>query len=71
MGSMPTVTVNLPTLKLGAHVTSYLNNAMPESEVDMLEVFPQHTMKRLHALEERMDPSNVFKVGAWQYDANK
>lgn len=53
------------------HVTSYLNNAMPESEAEMLEVFPQDTMKRLRALKEKVDPNNVFKTGAWQYDANK
>ncbi|NPC55818.1 FAD-binding oxidoreductase [Caenimonas soli] len=53
------------------HVTSYLNNAMPESEAEMLEVFPQDTMKRLRALKEKVDPNNVFKTGAWQYEANK
>lgn len=53
------------------HVTTYLNNAMPESEAEMLGVFPQETMKRLRALKQRVDPDNVFKTGAWQYDANK
>jgi FAD/FMN-containing dehydrogenase len=53
------------------HVTSYLNNAMPESEAEMLEVFPQETMKRLRAIKQRVDPDNVFKMGAWQYEANK
>ena len=53
------------------HVTTYLNNAMPESEAEMLEVFPQETMKRLRALKQRIDPDNVFKMGAWQYEANK
>jgi len=53
------------------HVTSYLNNAMPESEAEMLGVFPQDTMKRLQALKKKHDPSNLFKTGAWQYDANK
>jgi len=53
------------------HVTTYLNNAMPESEAEMLGVFPQDTMKRLRALKEKHDPDNVFKVGAWQYEANK
>jgi FAD/FMN-containing dehydrogenase len=53
------------------HVTTYLNNAMPESEADMLGVFPQETMKRLQALKQKHDPYNLFKMGAWQYDANK
>jgi FAD/FMN-containing dehydrogenase len=53
------------------HVTTYLNNAMPESEAEMLEVFPQVTMNRLRALKQRIDPDNVFKMGAWQYEANK
>ena len=58
--------------KLGRfHVTSYLNNAMPESETEMLEVFPQDTINRLRALKERVDPANVFKVSAWQYEANQ
>jgi FAD/FMN-containing dehydrogenase len=58
--------------KLGRfHVTRYLNNAMPESEAEMLDVFPQDTMKRLRTLKERIDPDNVFKMGAWQYEANK
>jgi FAD/FMN-containing dehydrogenase len=53
------------------HVTTYLNNAMPESEAEMLEVFPQGTMTRLRALKETHDPHNLFKMGAWQYEANK
>ena len=53
------------------HVTTYLNNAMPESEAEMLGVFPQDTMKRLRALKEKIDPDNVFKMGAWQYEANR
>ena len=52
-------------------VTSYLNNAMPESEAEMLEVFSQDTMKRLRALKAKHDPDNLFKMGAWQYEANK
>jgi FAD/FMN-containing dehydrogenase len=52
------------------HVTTYLNNAMPEGEAEMLGVFPQDTMKRLLALKEKHDPSNFFKTGAWQYEAN-
>ena len=36
-----------------------------------LGVFPQDTMKRLQALKKKHDPSNLFKTGAWQYDANK
>jgi FAD/FMN-containing dehydrogenase len=52
-------------------VTTYLNNAMPESEAEMLGVFPQDTMKRLRALKAEHDPNNLFKMGAWQYEANK
>jgi len=53
------------------HVTTYLNNAMPESETEMLGVFPQDTMKRLRSLKQTHDPDNLFKMGAWQYEANK
>jgi FAD/FMN-containing dehydrogenase len=53
------------------HVTTYLNNAMPESDTEMLDVFPQDIMKRLRALKEKHDPNNLFKMGAWQYEANK
>ena len=52
-------------------MTTYLNNAMPESEAEMLGVFPQVTMNRLRALKQQIDPDNVFKMGAWQYEANK
>ena len=52
------------------HVTTYLNNAMPESDAEMLGVFPQDTLKRLRALKEKHDPGNLFKMGAWQYQAN-
>ncbi len=52
------------------HVTTYLNNAMPESDSEMLGVFPEDTMKRLRALKAKHDPNNVFKTGAWQYEAN-
>jgi hypothetical protein len=52
------------------HVTTYLNNAMPESEAEMLGVFPEDTMKRLRALKAKHDPNNVFKTGAWHYEAN-
>jgi hypothetical protein len=52
-------------------VTTYLNNAMPESDTEMLGVFPQDTMKRLRALKAEHDPNNLFKIGAWQYEANK
>jgi len=51
-------------------VTTYLNNAMPASETDMLAVFPETTMKRLNALKKKHDPENLFKMGAWQYEAN-
>ena len=53
------------------HVTTYLNNAMPESEAEMLGVFPRDTMKRLRALKEKIDPNNVFRMGVWQYESNK
>jgi hypothetical protein len=53
------------------HVTTYLNNAMPESEAEMMGVFPQDTMKRLRALKRMHDPNNLFKMGAWEYAANK
>jgi FAD/FMN-containing dehydrogenase len=52
-------------------VTTYLNNAMPESDTEMLGVFPQDTMQRLRALKAEHDPDNLFKIGAWQYEANK
>jgi len=51
-------------------VTTYLNNAMPASETDMLAVFPETTMRRLNALKKKHDPENLFKTGAWQYEAN-
>ncbi|MDA9981649.1 FAD-binding oxidoreductase [Gammaproteobacteria bacterium] len=58
--------------KLGPfHVTTYLNNAMPESDSEMLCVFPEATMNRLRALKAKHDPDNVFKTGAWQYEANR
>jgi len=52
------------------HVTTYLNNAMPESDSEMLGVFPEATMNRLRALKAKHDPDNLFKTGAWHYDAN-
>jgi FAD/FMN-containing dehydrogenase len=58
--------------KLGRfRVTTYLNNAMPESEAEMLAVFPQDTMKRLRALKQKHDPGNLLRMGAWEYTANK
>jgi hypothetical protein len=51
-------------------VTSYLNNAMPEGEADMLGVFPADTMKRLRALKQKHDPGNLLRMGAWEYGAN-
>ena len=53
------------------HVTTYLNNAMPASESEMREIFPEETFKRLQALKKKHDPNNMFKMGAWQYEANK
>jgi hypothetical protein len=52
------------------HVTTYLNNAMPENENEMRRVFPEETMKRLRALKKKHDPEGIFKTGAWQYEAN-
>jgi hypothetical protein len=52
------------------HVTTYLNNAMPENENEMRRVFPEETMKRLRALKKKHDPQGIFKTGAWQYEAN-
>jgi hypothetical protein len=52
------------------HVTTYLNNAMPENENEMRRVFPEETMKRLQALKKKHDPEGMFKTGAWQYEAN-
>jgi hypothetical protein len=52
------------------HVTTYLNNAMPESDSEMLGVFPEATMNRLRALKAKHDPDNLFKTGAWHYEAN-
>ena len=51
-------------------MTSYLNNAMPEGETDMLGVFPADTMKRLRALKQKHDPGNLLRMGAWEYGAN-
>ncbi len=51
-------------------VTSYLNNAVPEGDADMLGVFPAETMKRLRALKQKHDPGNLLKTGAWEYAAN-
>ncbi len=53
------------------HVTTYLNNAMPESETEMRRVFPEETLIRLQALKTKHDPDDMFKMGAWQYEANK
>ena len=53
------------------HVTSYLNNAMPVNESEMRGVFPEETIRRLRALKQKHDPNNMFKMGAWQYEANK
>lgn len=52
-------------------VTTYLNNAMPESESEMRGVFPEETLQRLLALKKKHDPDGMFKLGAWQYEANK
>jgi hypothetical protein len=52
------------------HVTTYLNNAMPESDSEMLGVFPESTMDRLRALKAKHDPDNLFKSGAWHYETH-
>jgi hypothetical protein len=36
----------------------------------MLGVFPEATMNRLRALKAKHDPDNLFKTGAWHYEAN-
>ena len=43
---------------------------MPENEDEMRLVFPEETMKRLRALKKKYDPEGMFKMGAWQYEAN-
>ena len=52
-------------------MTTYLNNAMPKSETEMRGVFPEETLIRLQALKKKHDPDDMFKMGAWQYEANK
>ena len=52
------------------HVTTYLNNAMPESDSEMLGVFPEATMNRLRALKAKHDPDNIFKTGTWHYETH-
>lgn len=41
------------------HVTTYLNNAMPESESEMRGVFPEETLKRLQALKKKHGKSTL------------
>jgi hypothetical protein len=53
------------------HVTTYLNNAMPESDLEMLGVFPEATMDRLRAIKAKHDPENMFKTGAWHYETHE
>jgi hypothetical protein len=43
---------------------------MPENEDAMRRVFPEETMRRLRALKKRHDPEDMFKTGAWRYEAN-
>ena len=52
------------------HVTTYLNNAMPVSADEMRGVFPEETIKRLQNLKTKHDPDEMFKAGAWDYQAN-
>jgi FAD/FMN-containing dehydrogenase len=52
------------------HVTTYVNNAMPASDVEMRRVFPEETIKRLRDLKQRYDPDGMFRAGAWDYQAN-
>jgi hypothetical protein len=37
----------------------------------LLGVCPKVSLTRLRALKEKHDPHNLFKMGAWQYEANK
>jgi len=53
------------------HVTTYVNNAMPESESEMRGVFPEETIKRLAVLKTKHDPGNMFKMGAWARAAGR
>jgi predicted patatin/cPLA2 family phospholipase len=46
------------------------NFAKPENENEMRRVFPEETMKRLRVLKKKHDPEDMFKTGAWQYEAN-
>jgi hypothetical protein len=52
------------------HVTTYLNNAMPANADEMLGVFPEETTERLQKLKAKHDPDGMFRVGAWDYQAN-
>jgi hypothetical protein len=52
------------------HVTTYVNNAMPASEAEMREVFPEGTIKRLQNLKKKHDPDGMFRAGVWDYQAN-
>jgi FAD/FMN-containing dehydrogenase len=52
------------------HVTTYLNNAMPASDAEMREIFPEETIRRLRNLKEKHDPDGMFRAGAWDYQAN-
>jgi len=52
------------------HVTTYLNNALPENADEMRGVFPKETIKRLETLKAKHDPDGMFKAGAWNFEAN-
>jgi FAD/FMN-containing dehydrogenase len=51
-------------------VTTYVNNAMPASDEEMREVFPEETINRLRSLKAKHDPDGLFKAGVWDYQAN-
>lgn len=52
------------------HVTTYLNNAMPATNEEMREVFPEQTIRRLQTLKQKHDPNGMFKATPWDYAAN-
>ncbi len=52
------------------HVTMHLNNAMPASDEEMREVFPEETKKRLQNLKKKHDLDRMFGAGVRDYQAN-
>ena len=54
-----------------AAAAASVTSAFGWSPATMPRVFPRDTMKRLRALKQKHDPDDVFKVGAWQYEATR